>query len=101
MVGDGALQDPHQAGPAFVVVNWPEDTTGLDGHLPHPQLEALQALDLASQVDRAEELYGDTPRLGCHAFVAHRAPSTGCSPPRRRDLVNLAPILICRRWCVL
>jgi hypothetical protein len=50
MVSDGPLQYVDDAWSVFMVVNWAEDASGIDGHHPHAKLAPFHALDLRAEV---------------------------------------------------
>lgn len=60
MIGDRALQDVNDAGPACMVVSRAEDAARLDGHHAHAKLSTFHALDLAGKVDRCRDLHRHT-----------------------------------------
>src|SRR4051812_45462184 len=72
MVRYRPLQDVHGAGSADMVMQRPEDASGLDGYLSHPKLAPSHALELGAEVDGSEKLHRDASRLRHRLMLTHR-----------------------------
>ena len=54
MVGDGSLEYVNHARPVFMVVDWAEDGSRIEGEHTHSELAPCHALDLRAKVERCE-----------------------------------------------